>query len=45
MPPVQFDTIVNGRPTVHMGHHVEEEKDEGKLCNYLPYLMFRETEY
>ena len=27
-PPVQFDRIVNGRPTVYMGHHVKEEKDE-----------------
>ena len=25
-PPVQVDTIVNGRPTVFMGHHVKEEK-------------------
>jgi hypothetical protein len=44
-PPVQFDTVVNGRPTVYMGHHVKEEKDEGKLGNYLPHLLFKETKY
>jgi hypothetical protein len=44
-PPLRFDTIINGRPTVYMGHHVKEEKDEGKLGNYLPHPLFKETKY
>ena len=24
-PPMQFDTVDNGRPTIYMGHHVKEE--------------------
>jgi len=42
-PPVQFDTIVNGRPTVYAGHHVkEEEKDE--LGNFMS-LSFVKRQY
>jgi hypothetical protein len=42
-PPVQFGTIVNGRPTSYMGHHVKEEKDE--LDNLLPRSFVQETQY
>ena len=41
--PVQFGTIVNGRPNVYMGHHVkEEEKDE--LGNFMS-ISFVKRQY